>query len=471
VNRKELSCAVVSVLVVLAAAPAPAQTRTAPAPTAADLSATLEATSRSVGPSVVQIFATSYAAGDGLLPRSGDLIRTERASGSGVIVDPAGYIITNAHVVRGAGRLRVEIPRATKGTSILGAAADVVGAQVVGMDLETDLAVLKVERDKLAALPFGDSDELKSGQLVLAFGSPLGLANSVTLGVVGAVARQLEPESPMVWVQTDASINPGSSGGPLVDLRGRIVGINTQIASQSGGNEGLGFASPSNIVRTVYEQIKSTGRVRRGDIGVRVQTITPVLARGLGLARDYGVVVADVAPGSPAAASGFRPGDIVVSLDGKPMENGRQFQVGLYRQAVGGFVGIEVMRDGQTRNARVPINERRDPLAGLSASVDPRQHLVGRLGILGIALDAQSAVLLGVQRVPSGVVVASTVANAIDSREGGLAPGDIIYAVNGKPVTSLTELRSVVDALKVGDAVVLQLERQGALLYLAYSAE
>ena len=143
----------------------------------------------------------------------------------------------------------------------------------------------------------------------------------------------------MVWVQTDASINPGSSGGPLVDLRGRLVGINTLIASQSGGNEGVGFASPSNIVRTVYEQIKTTGRVRRGDIGVRVQTITPTLARGLGLARESGVVVADVAPGSAAAAAGFRPGDIVLTLDGRPMENGRQFQVGLYRQTVGNFVG------------------------------------------------------------------------------------------------------------------------------------
>jgi serine protease Do len=471
VHRKPFACVVASMLVVLAAAPAPAQPRTASAPTAADLSTALETTARVVGPSVVQIFSTSYTAGDGLLPRTGDLIRTERASGSGVIVDPAGYIITNAHVVRGAGRLRVEVPRATSGTSILTPVADVVGAQVVGMDLETDLAIIKIERDKLPAVPFADSDTLKPGQLVLAFGSPLGLANSVTLGVVGAVARQLEPESPMVWVQTDASINPGSSGGPLVDLRGRLVGINTLIASQSGGSEGVGFASPSNIVRAVYDQIKATGRVRRGDIGLRVQTITPTLARGLGLARDSGVVVADVAPNSPAGASGLRPGDIVLTLDGKPMENGRQFQVGLYRQPVGNFVGIEILREGQTRQARISVAERRDPLANLSASVDPRQHLVTRLGILGIDLDAPAAMLLGVQRVPSGVVVASTAAGAIDSREGGLAPGDIIYAVNGKPVAGLAELRTVVDALKVGDTVVLQLERQGALMYLAYSAE
>ena len=465
------ACVVASMLLFLATAPAAAQPRTASAPTVADLSSALETAARVVGPAVVQIFSTSYAAGDGLLPRTGDLIRTERASGSGVIVDPAGYIITNAHVVRGAGRLRVEVPRPPTGTSILGTAADILGAQVVGMDLETDLAVIKIERDKLPVLPFGDSDTLKPGQLVMAFGSPLGLANSVTLGVVGAIARQLQPESPMVWVQTDASINPGSSGGPLVDLRGRLVGINTLIASQGGGSEGVGFASPSNIVRTVYEQIKATGRVRRGDIGVRVQTITPTLARGLGLARESGVVVADVAPGSPAHASGFRPGDIVLTLEGRPMENGRQFQVGLYRQPVGNFVGIEILRDGQTRQARVPIAERRDPLANLSASVDPRQHLVSRLGILGIDLDAPAAMLLGVQRVPSGVVVASTAAGAIDSRDGGLAPGDIIYSVNGKPVAGLAELRTVLEGLKPGDTVVLQLERQGALMYLAYSAE
>jgi serine protease Do len=471
VSRTSLSCAVALVLVVSIAASAAAQTRTASAPSAADLSALLESTSRSVSPSVVQIFATSYTAGDGLVPKSGDLVRTERASGSGVIVDPAGYVITNAHVVRGAGRIRVEVPRPSTGTSILTETADVVGGQIVGMDLETDLAVLKIDREKLVAMAFGDSDELKPGQLVLAFGSPLGLTNSVTLGIVGAVARQLEPESPMVWVQTDASINPGSSGGPLVDLRGRLVGINTSIASMTGGNEGVGFSSPSNIVRAVYEQIKATGHVRRGDIGIRVQTITPALARGLGLGRESGVVVSDVAPGSAAAASGFRPGDIIVSLEGKAMENGRQFQVGLYRRPVGSFVGIDVLRDGETRKARVQIAERRDPLANLSAAVDPRQHLVSRLAILGIDLDAQAGVMLGVQRVPSGVIVASTAAGAIDSRDGGLAPGDIIYAVNTKPVASLAELRSVLDAVKPGDPVVLQLERRGTLMYLAYSAE
>ena len=286
-----------------------------------ELSRSTEALAAIVSPAVVQIFTTSYVPAAGVVAREADLVTTQRASGSGVIVDPEGYIVTNAHVVTGAQRLRVDIPLPVTRDSILASRSRTVNATMVGIDLETDLAVIKVEEQDLAALPFGNSDELRPGQLVLAFGSPLGLDNSVSLGVVSAIARQLEPESPMMYVQTDASINPGSSGGPLVDLRGRVVGINTLILSQAGGFEGLGFSAPSNIVRTVYEQIRQFGRVRRGDIGVRAQTVTPILARGLALPRDSGVVLADVIPGSPADQAGLRAGDVVLSLDGKPMDN------------------------------------------------------------------------------------------------------------------------------------------------------
>ena len=223
---------------------------------------------------------------------------------------------------------------------------------------------------------------------MLAFGSPLGLDHSVSLGVVSATARQLEPESPMIYVQTDAAINPGSSGGPLVDLRGRIVGINTLILSQTGGSEGLGFSAPSNIVRTVYEQIRQFGRVRRGDIGVRAQTVTPMLARGLALPRERGVVLADVIPGSPADRAGLRAGDMVLLLDGKPMDNGRQLQVNLYRHVVGDVVALEILRDGRAARFPVAVTERRD-LSFLSDAVDARQHMVARLGILGLDLTDQ----------------------------------------------------------------------------------
>lgn len=437
----------------------------------ADLSGTLEATTRLVTPAVVQILTTSYAPGEGVVRRPADLIATQRASGSGVIVDPDGYIVTNAHVVRGAQRLRVELPGAGGGRSILGARTRTVSGRIVGIDLETDLAVIKIDEQKLPTLAFGDSDDLSAGQLVLAFGSPLGLHNSVSLGVVSAVARQLEPESPMIYVQTDASINPGSSGGPLVDVRGRMVGINTLIFSQAGGNEGVGFAAPINVVRAVYEHIRKFGRVRRGDIGIRAQTVTPELAAGLGLPRDHGVILADVIPGSPAAVAGLRPGDLVASLDGKPMENGRQLQVNLYRRLVGDVVTLDVLRGGQVVKFPVAMTERDDPFSDLSRSSDPRQNVVSRLGILGVNLDRRLAAMLPVLRVQSGVVVASTVVDGVDTRDGGLVAGDVVFAVNGKPVAAINELRTALDQFKSGDAVALQLERRGELMFLAFAVE
>ena len=199
----------------------------------------------------------------------------------------------------------------------------------------------------LPPLPLGDSDTLRAGQLVFAFGSPLGLDNTVTMGVVSAVGRQLEPDDPMVYVQTDAPINPGSSGGPLVNAAGQVVGINTMILSQGGGNEGLGFAAPSNIVRAVYDQLRANGRVHRGSIGAVVQSITPVMARALDLPQDSGAIVADVDLDGPAGVAGLRVGDIVVALDGKPIENGRQLDVNLYRRAAGDVAQLDVLRAGQ----------------------------------------------------------------------------------------------------------------------------
>lgn len=437
---------------------------------AAGFSGVVEATTRAAGPSVVEIFTTAYVPREGIVPLSADLVTTQRSSGSGVIVDPEGYIVTNAHVIRDAQRVRVELPLAVSGNSILGPTRRSFNAQVVGIDFETDLAVIKVDAGRLTALSFGDSDDLVAGQIVVALGSPLGLHNSVSLGVVSSVARQLEPESPMIYVQTDASINPGSSGGPLVDLDNRLVGINTLIMSQAGGYEGIGFAAPSNIVKTVYEQIRKNGRVRRGDIGVRAQTVTPVLSSGLGLPRDYGVILADVLPGSPADRAGLRPGDMVLTLGGKILENGRQLQVRLYRHVVGDVVPIEVLRDGQALSVRVTVSERQD-LAGMPGALDPRENLVPRLGILAVALDARLAEIVPAIRVRSGIVVISTVAGAIDAKDGGLATGDIIFAVNRTRVPDLAALRSALERLKPGDPVVLQLERRGELVYLAFMAE
>ncbi len=441
------------------------------APSASDLSRSLEATARVVGASVVEIFATTFAPGQGVVPRNADLVTTQRASGSGVIVAADGYIVTNAHVVAGAQRLRVEVPMPATGQSILATRSRSVTGKVIGIDVETDLAVIKVDLENLPSLAFGDSEELKPGQLVLACGSPLGLNNSVSLGVVSAVARQMEPDAPMIYVQTDASINPGSSGGALVDVNGQLVGLNTLIASRSGGNEGVAFAAPSNIVRTVYEQIRKTGRVRRGEIGIRAQTITPALAAGLGLARDHGVVVADVDPAGAGARAGLKVGDLVLALDDKVMENGRQLQVSLYRRVFGDVVTLSILREGKELKVPVAMAERQEPLAALSGTTDPRQNLVPRLGILGVSVDRRLAQILRLVRVSSGVVVVSQVAGATDVREGGLQPGDVIHAVNRTPVPGLPELRAALDALKAGESVVLQIERLGGLMYLAFTIE
>ena len=430
----------------------------------AALSDSLREVAERVGPAVVEVSTTGFAAsrssGEALLAR-------QRGTGSGVILSADGYIVTNAHVVQGARRVKVMLPRPRRSAdgSILPPYGEAVGAVVVGADRETDIAVLKVEAAGLPVVELGDSDELHQGELVLAFGSPLGLEQSVTLGIVSSVARQLEPEASMIYVQTDAPINPGNSGGALVDSRGRLVGVNTLIASQSGGSEGVGFAAPSNIVRAVFEQIRETGRVRRGEIGVRTQTITPLLARALGLPRDHGVLVRDVIARSSAEAAGLEIGDVIVSLDGKPMENARQLDVNLYRKALGAGVALEVLR-GERALRFVPlVAERPGDPANFAALVTPERNLVPRLGILALDLDERILALVPRLRARAGVVVAAGKADAAFEGEE-LQPGDVIYTLNGEPVLAVAALRRKLSGLKSADPVVLQVERDGELLYV-----
>ena len=434
----------------------------------------LEQLAERVGPSVVQILTLGYARADLADGERGVFVAPSRGCGSGVIVDPAGYIVTNAHVVQGAHRIQVELPTRDSGAagrSLVRPRPRLVGAQLVAVDEETDIAVIKVAEQNLPALPFADSDGVRPGQIVLAFGSPLGLSSSVTLGVVSAVARQLETEDPMVYLQTDAPINPGNSGGPLVNVDGEIVGINTLILSQSGGNEGLGFAAPSNIARRIFEQIRQYGRVRRGQIGVRAQTITPLLADGLALSRNVGVILSDVYPEGPAAAAGVEVGDVVLRLDGKPMENGRQLQVNLYSRAVGDTVRLDIERRGQNLTVPVRVAERDDDPARFGVMARPEDHLVPRLGILGLSMTPELAALLPDLRVSSGVVVAGASGELPPGSDGLLEPGDVIHAVNGAAIRSLPDLRAAIDALQPGAAVVLQVERDAELRFVALLVE
>ena len=436
------------------------------------LSGSFESLSEQVGPAVVQIFATGYNTTLGN-PES-NLLSREQSSGSGVILDPEGFILTNAHVVQGARRVQVLLARSLRGTaggtSLLKPRGRMVEAQIVGMDQETDLAVLRIPDRDLPFLELGDSDELKQGQLVLAFGSPFGLENSVTLGVVSSVARQFQPEDPVVYIQTDAPINPGNSGGPLVDAYGKVMGINTFIVSQSGGNEGVGFAVPSNIAKNVFTQIRSTGRVSRGEIGVYAQTVTAALAEGLGLSQEWGVVLGDVLPGKPADMTGLKVGDLILALNGKIMENGRQFDVNLYGHSIGDLVSLEVLRGTQKLNFRVRVIEREDDFGHLLEMVTPENSLVPKLGILGLDIDGQIAKILFPPRKLGGVLIAARSPGS-PYWQAEFLPGDVIYAINGKEITSLASLRSRLAELETGDPVVVQVQRQETLRFIAFEIE
>ena len=467
------SARAVAIVIVAAvcAAPAAAQpARTTASPlTLEALSTAFEGLSRRVSPSVVKVVVTGYGTIDEQAPSADALLGLRRSGGSGVILDPSGYIVTNSHVIEGARRVQVLVPRAAddgRGTSIVRPRGVAMDATIIGVDSETDLAVLKVDGKNLPALPIGDSDALRQGQIVFAFGSPLGLENSVSMGIISAVGRQLELDDPMVYIQTDAPINPGNSGGPLVNADGRLVGINTLILSQSGGNEGLGFAAPSNIVRTVFEQIRTKGRVRRGTIGVYAQTITPTLATALMLSQDWGVIVGDVFPKTPAAVAGLRVGDVVLTLDGKSMENGRQFDVNLYRRAVGDMVTLEVRRGDQTLKIPVAVAERADDPLRFSDLVSPDRNIVPRLGVLALDINDRIAPMVGGLRLGRGVLVAARSADS-PMADHGLRPGDVIVSMNGAPITALADLRSGIGRLPTHAAVVLQIQREGQLMYIA----
>src|SRR5664279_3898088 len=300
--------ALFSIALALIPAASFAQTETpAPAPTAGGalrgdplhlFSESIQALTARVTKSVVQIVATGYGLKSEKQASDTALFEPQEAIGAGVILSADGYIVTNAHVVQGARKIRVRLPGLEAPSGDDSTPHGPVNAKVVGIDRQSDLAVLKIDDKNLPALELANSDELKQGQVVFAFGSPQGLENSVTMGVVSATARQVSEDNPTTYVQTDAPINPGNSGGPLVDVDGRVVGIDTFILSESGGSEGLGFAIPSNVVKNIYEQLKSEGHVHRGQIGVYLRTITPDLAEGLKLSRSHGVLLEDVSPGS-----------------------------------------------------------------------------------------------------------------------------------------------------------------------------
>lgn len=468
-NHRLATLAVLSGGCLLVAPPLFAQgaRASAPAPLRA-LNASVEALTTRVSSSVVQVLVTGYGPVDGD-PRGGDtglVIGRQRSTGSGVVIDADGYIMTNAHVVAGARRVQVVLHQdATAGDPVRSLAAEVgqiVSARVVGTASEVDLALLKVDATGLRPLPIADYDALRQGELVFAFGSPEGLLNSVTMGVVSSVARQPDPDSPNIYVQTDAPINPGNSGGPLVNVDGELIGLNTFIITETGGSQGLGFAIPSAVVASVYPQLRKYGHLHRGLFGFSMQAITPALAAGLRLSRNSGVMVSDVMPNGAAESAGLSPMDIVTSVNGKPVESVPRLALELSRYAAGDTVTIGLLRGTDAVKASVVVTERPHPVDDLAGLADPEKGTIPSLGIIG--MDVAATPLSGLRNSSGVAVVARTEMSS--GNEVPLMAGDVIHAVNRLAVRSVDGLRVLVADAGSDSALVLQIERNGQMLFV-----
>ena len=433
-----------------------------------ELSKTLEDLSAETGRSVVQIFVRSYVTAEDS-DRVADLLTKETVSGSGILLSADGYILTNAHVVRGAHEVKVQLNvRAEAEAREQGDRSfnRPIEGRVMGIDRDSDLAVVKIDKAKLPYLKFGDSDELKQGQIVLALGNPLGLDNSVSMGVVSAVSRQIKGDDPMVYIQTDAPINPGNSGGPLLDADGHVVGINTLIFSQSGGSEGIGFAIPSNIAKEVYAQLKSKGHVHRAQLGLVGETITPDMAEGLTLETDHGIVISDLEPDGPAARAGLQVDDIVTGLNSRTITSVHELEAYIFRLSAGTSVTLRVQRGTSELNLPVVTEEQSgDELDSLADMVDPAKNVVPELGIVGLDINKAVSDLMPDLRRPAGVVVAARKTNAPYSGPL-LQVGDVIYEVNRRVVNGVEALRNALSQAKSGQSLALLIERNGHLMYI-----
>jgi serine protease Do len=381
----------------------------------------------------------------------------EHSLGSGVIVNPDGYVLTNDHVVSGASDIEV-FTRDKKEFR----------AKVIGTDSQTDVAVLKINATGLPSLTLGDSSQLKVGDVVFAIGDPFGVGETATMGIVSATGRGLGGaiEHYEDFIQTDAAINPGNSGGALLDLHGDLIGINTAIISGGGGNQGVGFAIPINMARNVMEQIVDHGKVIRGHLGVAIQSVNPDLAKAFGLAQGGGALVADVTPGSPAAKAGIERGDIILALNGQPVNEPDDLSVRIAETAPGTTVHLKISRNGQTRDVAVVLGQ---------TSEKTETAATGELGasvMRGVQVQNLTPAIaddLGISRGVRGVVITS-VGDSSAAAAAGLQRGDIIQEVNRKPVSNVEEFHRALAGAN-GSSVLLLVSRGGSARYVVVESQ
>ncbi len=366
-----------------------------------------------------------------------------RGLGSGFIVDPDGVILTNAHVVAGATEVKVKLTDKRE-----------FAARVVGVDRSTDVAVLRIDAKGLPTVRIGDSSRTRVGSWVLAIGSPFGFENSATAGIVSARARSLPNEGYVPFLQTDVAVNPGNSGGPLFDASGEVIGINSQIFTQSGGYMGLSFAIPIDVAMKVERQLLAHGKVVRGHLGIAIQDVNQSLAESFGLARAEGALVSSVEPGSPAAKAGLRPGDVILKLNGAPLASSAELPPRVADLGPGSSARLQVWRDRASREIEVRVGESADRLA----SAEGGQKQGGRLGLVVRPLRPEERQAAG---VVGGVEVEGVEGPAA---RAGIQPGDVILAVNGDEVQGPDQLRSAVE--RAGKHLALLVERGPTRLFV-----
>jgi serine protease Do len=381
--------------------------------------------------------------------------------GSGVIVSGDGFIITNNHVIRDADEILVQFYEGER-----------VEAEVVGADPASDVAILKVERNNLPSIPLGDSDDLRVGELVLAIGSPLSqqFAHTVSMGVVSAKGRgSLGLSEFENYIQTDAAINPGNSGGALINMDGELIGINTAIASRTGGHQGIGFAIPINMARMVMESIIEDGRVVRSHLGIRQGAMVDgVMARALNLDVNYGVVVGEVTSGGPAERAGLAEGDVILEIDGSPIREWGQFRATIANSAPGTEVNLLIFRDGDRRTISVTLEERPEDEAVAAVTDESREELEESLGFQVENLTDNVRRQLNLDETIEGVVV-SNIQQGTRAYRQGLRRYDVITQVQNQPIPNSDEFFSIVSGLKSGgqDVMLLRVNRQGISVFIA----
>jgi serine protease Do len=399
-----------------------------------------------------QFFGRQFGPGsDGRSMRPRD--QREDSLGSGVIVSPEGYILTNNHVVDGASDVRVTLSDKRQLT-----------AKVVGTDPKTDIAVLKVDGNGFPAITIGDSSKVQVGDYALAIGDPFGVGQTVTMGIVSALNRgNLGIEDYEDFIQTDAPINPGNSGGALINDRGELVGINTAILSHgSGGNEGIGFAIPINLARSVMTQILDHGKVNRAYLGIMVQDITPGISKAMGLKDLKGVLVGDVSPSGPAQRSGVQRGDVILEVNGKPMEDSRELRMTISMMNPDATVNLKLVRNGNPMSLSVKLGEL--PTDKEEAKTDEGTSGKALDGVSVENLDAQSARQLGLPAATTGVVV-TDIEPSSPLAAAGLRRGDVIQEVNHQPVKTVAQFEEAVR--KAGGSPLLLVNRKGSTLFIA----